>query len=120
MATATATETGLGLGSSSRLSQTTSETTRIRRTYAPLTTQFSQRDECRYLFDEDRETVFPDGVTVTYSTTNRYDTAFSSCQPSGWEVDYFQFSPAICPSGWTYNDMGTTEYAVSTAYCCAR
>lgn len=74
---------------------------------------------CRFLFSKDRQSVFPDGVTVTYSTSDRYNDDFSSCQPSGWTTSYFQFSPGVCPSGWGFNEMRTVEPGVSQAYCCA-
>ncbi|EEU47095.1 uncharacterized protein NECHADRAFT_36784 [Fusarium vanettenii 77-13-4] len=51
----------------------------------------------------------------------------ASCYPSGWDdtqaKNRFSFRPAVCPTGWTYWDMGrvadSSEIA-STAYCCER
>ncbi len=125
---ATATETGLpapdpNTETSSGQRQTTFtpfNPATVRQSYPPLTTEFSVRDVCRYLFSEDGQSVFPDGVTVSYSTSNRFDQGFASCQPSGWDSSYFQFSPAVCPSGWTYNQMRTVQPGVSRAFCCAR
>ena len=49
----------------------------------------------------------------------------ASCYPSGWEdidlLHQFYFSPAVCPSGWTYYDMASDwNPGASTAYCCNR
>ncbi|KAK3181545.1 hypothetical protein K4F52_007100 [Lecanicillium sp. MT-2017a] len=60
---------------------TFSEST-IRQRYPPLTTQFSERDVCRFLFSKDRQSVFPDRVTVTYSMSDRgysYYTELTEC-----------------------------------------
>jgi hypothetical protein len=63
-------------------------------------------------------------VTAHIALSNSADPRFATCQPSGWAAvppaSRFSFSPAVCPSGWTAYDLGTTAASVSTAYCCAR
>ncbi|KAK4120427.1 hypothetical protein N657DRAFT_161697 [Parathielavia appendiculata] len=85
-------------------------------------------------------------ITTSFASRSTYvtvvascpaDPRFSACQPPGWdsggEGSSFQFSPAVCPSGWTaYNLGGTvswvrhgasmnliTSKTFSTAYCCS-
>ncbi|OBT69976.1 hypothetical protein VE03_00380 [Pseudogymnoascus sp. 23342-1-I1] len=99
-----------------------------------LITPFVQRPECASIWDL---TIVPSRVSgnstsVTILVSDAADERFASCQPSGWDkivpASRFFFSPAVCPSGWTYYDMASTVSAASngkdkstfsTAYCCA-
>jgi len=52
------------------------------------------------------------------------DPQFTTCQPPGWPANVasesrFDFSPAVCPSGWTAYGLRATD-ATSHGYCCAR
>ncbi|KAK4031702.1 hypothetical protein C8A01DRAFT_51311 [Parachaetomium inaequale] len=79
-------------------------------------------------------------ITTSYTTQSRViivhasgpaDSRFAACQPSGWDAgeSSFQFSPAVCPSGWGAYRLGvTTSYlgvaatrstSFTTAYCCS-
>ncbi|KAF4201920.1 hypothetical protein CNMCM8927_000946 [Aspergillus lentulus] len=86
----------------------------------------------------------PPGCGNQYSTTDyllyskhSYHLSVSkelpSCQPSGWGVSQssrFDYSPAVCPAGWTaYSIGGTVSSAspmtaatrsVTTAFCCSK
>ncbi|KAL1955659.1 hypothetical protein VTO42DRAFT_8204 [Malbranchea cinnamomea] len=98
-----------------------------------LTTPFVQPSECASLWDLTSIPSLVDGstTTVTVLASDEAHERFASCQPSGWDStgDGFTFSPAVCPSHWTYYAMASTESVVesggrgvstySTAYCCA-
>ncbi|KAK4031653.1 hypothetical protein C8A01DRAFT_21172, partial [Parachaetomium inaequale] len=73
--------------------------------------------------------------TVTVLASDPANSRFAACQPSGWDAGgegerSFQFSPAVCPSGWTAYKLGRTVSGVgvpvthkktfSAAYCCSR
>ncbi|PGH08765.1 hypothetical protein AJ79_05864 [Helicocarpus griseus UAMH5409] len=81
---------------------------------AAITTPFVQRPECASIWEltkvtlDDWEPYL--GRSVTILASNAADERFASCQPSGWDIGgngNFQFSPAVCPSGWGYNELGT-------------
>ncbi|KAH8894661.1 hypothetical protein GQ53DRAFT_839647 [Thozetella sp. PMI_491] len=99
-----------------------------------LTTPFAQPPSCTSIWDLTTVTTRTDGAptTMTILASNAADARFASCQPSGWATDlparHFTFSPAVCPSSWTYWAMRETETidsqahtgsTFSTAYCCA-
>ncbi|KAJ5836481.1 hypothetical protein N7447_002507 [Penicillium robsamsonii] len=68
---------------------------------------------------------------VAFLISDVADPHFSACQPNGWDhrdpASQFHFSPAVCPSYWTYFEMRRTSTKFgnenlayySTAYCCA-
>lgn len=100
-----------------------------------LTTPFVQQSECASLWDLTSISSLVDGkiTTIAALASAEAHESFASCQPSGWDRngDGFTFSPAVCPSDWTYYAMASTESVVteseknsvstySTAYCCAR
>jgi hypothetical protein len=100
-----------------------------------LTTPFVQRPECASVWDLTSVSSNSDGTstTITILASDAADARFASCQPSAWDnivpTSRFSFSPAVCPSGWTYYAMASTESIAanekdistySTAYCCAR
>lgn len=100
-----------------------------------LTTPFVQRPDCASIWDLTSVPSRVSGVStsVTILVSDAADEGFASCQPSGWDsivpANRFSFSPAVCPSGWTYYAMASTvsvadngrdESTFSTAYCCAR
>lgn len=100
-----------------------------------LTTPFVQESDCASIWSLSSIGSYDQGTTSTVSVlvSNVGDEHFSSCQPSGWDSvvpgSRFSFSPAVCPSHWTYFDMSETisyddEARVvgtySTAICCAR
>lgn len=91
-----------------------------------MTTPFVQVDECASAMVLTTITTNPYSTptTITVLASDAAAPAFSSCQPSGWDKDagsddLLSFSPAVCPSNWTYYEMSTTKH-YSTAYCCAR
>lgn len=100
----------------------------------PLTTPFVQPNECRSLYDLISTTVRKGGHSPSAAilVSDAANPRFASCQPPGWDLGNsslkFHFSPAVCPSGWTYYHMGqiTTSpanlspFIITTAYCCAR
>ncbi|KAF2994335.1 hypothetical protein E8E14_003117 [Neopestalotiopsis sp. 37M] len=108
-------------------SRRTSSTTTTTAPPLAMTTPFVAPPGC---VDQYRTTSFISSFgykTYTYSTfkvlaSDSGDSRFAACQPPGWNVDaHFQFSPAVCPSGFTaYRlDAVTYEMTVSTAYCCS-
>lgn len=60
----------------------------------------------------------------SYYVSNTADPKYSSCQPPGWDEHSFTFSPAVCPSGWTYyagkEETPDSGKPYSRAFCCAR
>ncbi|KAK2768308.1 hypothetical protein FQN54_000161 [Arachnomyces sp. PD_36] len=93
---------------------TSSGVTGITTTTAPpalsaLTTQFRQGTECASIWGmiTTVQRTNSEDTTLTILTSNANDPHFASCQPSGWDAgsDRFSFSPAVCPSSWTYFDM---------------
>lgn len=97
----------------------------------PLTTQFTPpaESDCAiwaYATD-DRSVGEPYEVRFFYSDPS--DERFTACQPSGWadrpDTLRFAFSPAVCPSGWTWYRIGLAATAShdasskTTAICCA-
>lgn len=97
-----------------------------------LTTPFVQPPECTDVFlvtdivTRIGGTTYPE-TTLRVSVSAPIDPGFASCQPSGWAdvvtQNQFQFSPAVCPSGWTAYRVvadGTATSAITRAYCCAR
>ncbi|KAJ4151526.1 hypothetical protein LMH87_012218 [Akanthomyces muscarius] len=93
-----------------------------------LTALFTQPSECALLFTSlDIENTFTGGGPVeirSYYQSNTANARFSSCNPPGWDLDNFTFSPAVCPSGWVYyrvtltsSDIGQRAY--TQACCCA-
>ncbi|KAJ6779560.1 hypothetical protein PWT90_10012 [Aphanocladium album] len=97
----------------------------------PLTTIFIQPSNCASLFTGFNFTSTRTGsyknsfTTWTASQSNTADPRFSSCNPPGWDVAGFTFSPAVCPSGWIYYSASqaapdSRQRAHSLASCCAR
>lgn len=90
-----------------------------------LTTPFVQRPECASVWDLTSVSLDINGTatTVTILASDAADARFAACQPSGWDnavpTERFAFSPAVCPSGWTYYFMAATK-SYSTAFCCTR
>lgn len=88
-----------------------------------LTTPFQQQTGCNSHF-----------TTTSFVSTDHYGTTYTvplviseqvnSCYPSGWDSAVLEsrlcFSPAVCPSGWTYYEMEENGEMASTAYCCDR
>lgn len=101
-------------------------------TILALTTPFDQKPECTSIWDLTSTPTWTDGssTTLTILASDTADTRFVSCQPSGWNpAGHFTFSPAVCPSGWTYwnmqeylcwNEKASKSVICSTAYCCNR
>lgn len=101
-------------------------------TILALTTPFDQKPECTSIWDLTSTPTWTDGssTTLTILASDTADTRFLSCQPSGWNpAGHFTFSPAVCPSGWTYwhmrenlcwNEKASSSVVCSTAYCCNR
>lgn len=101
-------------------------------TILALTTPFDQRPECTSLWDLTSGPTWTDGssTTLTILALDTADARFSACQPLGWTpAGHFTFSPAVCPSGWTYwhmreslcwNQKASSSVICSTAYCCNR
>lgn len=94
----------------------------------PLTTLFTQPSECASLFTSlgTVNTFSESGQVDTWSyyQSNTADAQFSSCNPPGWDLDNFTFSPAVCPSGWVYyrvtlTSSDTDQRAHTQAHCCA-
>lgn len=94
-----------------------------------LTTPFAQKPDCASIWGLTEVSTHIDGVatTVAILVSNVDDERFTSCQPSGWgsviSTSRFSFSPAVCPSDWTYYRIASEEQAgttSTTAYCCAR
>ncbi|KAK3942447.1 hypothetical protein QBC46DRAFT_447868 [Diplogelasinospora grovesii] len=99
---------------------------------AALTTPFNppSSSSCASIFDVTRiKLLFNDSEQiVTALVSNAADPRFAACQPTGW-AGRFSFSPAVCPSAWTYYELSQTVVQIitegkasstySTAYCCA-
>jgi hypothetical protein len=104
-----------------------------RATLQALTTPFVPPPNCA---DQFTTTAFISSYTtgtesgysiISFLASDPADPRFSACQPSGWDRNLdsdFQFSPAVCPSGWTAYNLGGTvsnpEAPFTTAYCCSR
>ncbi|KAK4041115.1 hypothetical protein C8A01DRAFT_15092 [Parachaetomium inaequale] len=94
-----------------------------------LTTPFVPPPSCTDQFITTSYTTQSSVITVLAS--GPADPRFVACQPSGWDAgaSSFQFSPAVCPSGWGAYRLGvTTSYldanaarstSFTTAYCCS-
>ncbi|KAL2127333.1 hypothetical protein VTI74DRAFT_10894 [Chaetomium olivicolor] len=94
-----------------------------------LTTPFVPPPGCTDQFITTSYTTQSSVITVLAS--GALDPRFAGCQPSGWDAggSSFQFSPAVCPSGWGAYRLGvTTSYldatatrstSFTTAYCCS-
>ncbi|KAJ5788645.1 hypothetical protein N7457_003635 [Penicillium paradoxum] len=67
---------------------------------------------------------------VAFLVSDAANPQFSACQPDSWNDEdparQFHFSPAVCPSDWTYYSVrrifptAASQKDHSTAYCCAR
>lgn len=91
-----------------------------------MTTPFVQNGECvsAMVLTTITTSLYSTSTTITVLASDAAAPAFSSCQPSGWDRDagrddMLSFSPAVCPSNWTYYEMSTKKHH-STAYCCAK
>ncbi|KAK4158278.1 hypothetical protein C8A00DRAFT_28784 [Chaetomidium leptoderma] len=94
-----------------------------------LTTPFVPPPSCTDQFITTSYTTQSSVITVLAS--GAVDPRFAACQPSGWDAgtSSFEFSPAVCPSGWAAYYLGvTTSYldaaatrstSFTTAYCCS-
>lgn len=95
-----------------------------------LTTPFVQKPDCESIWALSHVSSYSDDgrlTSVAILVSNVDDERFPSCQPSGWDsvilTSRFSFSPAVCPSDWTYYRMASeakAETTSTTAYCCAR
>ncbi|KAJ6784989.1 hypothetical protein PWT90_03674 [Aphanocladium album] len=95
-----------------------------------LITQFAPPASCASIFEllsAETSVDTANGVTSTWTssilTSNEANSAFTKCQPSGWEQRHFQFSPGVCPSDWGYWSLTATSsgsVALSKALCCAK
>ena len=104
--------------------------------FLALTTPFVQpATECASIWEPETVRTFGNGtsLTLTVLASDAADPQFTSCQPSGWATNLpahkFSYSPAVCPSGWTYWGMeGTTKIddkasaadVFTSALCCDR
>ena len=69
----------------------------------------------------------PEYNTNYYAYSDPLDPRFTACQPDGWADRpsslRFSFSPAVCPSKWTWSRIQTAtnehNMTVTTAFCCA-
>ncbi|KFX87783.1 hypothetical protein O988_09293 [Pseudogymnoascus sp. VKM F-3808] len=94
-----------------------------------LTTPFVQKPDCESIWALSHVSSYEDDghlTSVAFLASDADDERFTSCQPPGWAsvvpASRFSFSPAVCPSNWTYYDMASTTNAgttFTTAYCCA-
>ncbi|KAK2755053.1 hypothetical protein FQN54_006581 [Arachnomyces sp. PD_36] len=99
-----------------------------------LTTPFVQEPACASIWSLSSIESPDHGKTATVNllVPDIENERFSSCQPSGWDSvvpeSRFHFSPAVCPSHWTYYNISeTTSYdydsgavgTYTTALCCA-
>ncbi len=112
-------------------SSTTTTTLSITAVLQALTTPFVAPPGCADQFLTYLST-YHDTAVTTILASGPADYRFASCQPSGWIASpSFQFSPAVCPSGWTAYDVGGTASAIiepttthtrtfTTACCCSR
>ncbi|KAG2027134.1 hypothetical protein GB937_000872 [Aspergillus fischeri] len=107
----------------------TSTTTATTTSLPALTTPFVQPPECTSIWDiTSTATTINSTLRLRLTTiliSDPADERFASCQPPGWDSNStarFSFSPAVCPSAWTYHQMATDrfDYRRSTAYCCSR
>lgn len=87
-----------------------------------LTTPFKQPRGCDSHWERT-------GILSTEGDTSTVPVLLSkavpSCYPSGWgdvvPESRWHFNPAVCPSGWTYYNMGEDGVkGHSTAFCCNR
>ncbi len=101
-----------------------------------LTTPFVQpAAECASIWEPETIQTFGNGtsLTLTVLASDAANPRFTSCQPSGWATNLparrFSYSPAVCPSGWTYWDMeetttiddkASTADVFTSALCCDR
>lgn len=93
-----------------------------------VTTPYSPPTDCSTVFGINSFTASVLSSTPTTITLLAPDTAggeYLRCQPSGLANVASSlrqsFSPAVCPSGWWYNNMATTvsgTKTLSTATCC--
>ena len=88
-----------------------------------LTTPFQQPTGCDSHFTI-TSFISTDNFGTTYTVPLAISEQVNSCYPSGWDSvvpeSRLCFSPAVCPSGWTYFEMAENTEAASTAYCCDR
>lgn len=101
-----------------------------------LTTPFVQPPGCASIWEPTIVKTFDakgSSLTLTILASDAANPRFTSCQPKGWATNIpardFSFSPAVCPSGWTYWGMTETflsnvatysDGLYSTAICCDR
>ncbi|KAH6952206.1 hypothetical protein DER45DRAFT_636509 [Fusarium avenaceum] len=86
-----------------------------------LTTPFQQQTGCNSHFTT-TSFISSDNTRTTYTIPLVISEQVNSCYPSGWDSvvpeSRLCFSPAVCPSGWTYYEMEENGEMASTAYCC--
>ncbi|KAJ5867697.1 hypothetical protein N7534_002250 [Penicillium rubens] len=105
--------------------------------FQTVTTPFIQASSCLSIYDLITLPILrPAGGSSTISPvafliSDAANPQFSACQPNGWNdgdaASQFHFSPAVCPSDWTYYEIRRTSSKAgkgnldpySTAYCCA-
>jgi hypothetical protein len=119
----------LNITMSSPISTTT--TTAIATALLALTTPFIQPLKCESHFSLTLIPTTTRTITVRYTTLYEktsyppclVSTPVASCYPPSWEAvvpeSRFHFSPAVCPSNWTYYNIAISG-TVSTACCCNR
>jgi len=102
----------------------------------PLATPFVPPPECTSIWSAAVVSTSANGssLTLTILASDAANPRFTSCQPQGWATNIparrFSYSPAVCPSGWTYRGMEETTKIndrghhianiFSTAICCDR
>ena len=88
-----------------------------------LTTPFQQPAGCHSHFTTS-SVISVAYIGTTYTIPLEISEQVKSCYPSSWDSvapeSRLGFSPAVCPSGWTYYRVAKHNQAASTAYCCDR
>ncbi|KAL2793061.1 hypothetical protein BJX66DRAFT_306597 [Aspergillus keveii] len=86
-----------------------------------FTTPYVQPGACWDLVGGHRGTTVTDGTTFYKEATDLY----TECLPPSWQTippeSRYSPSPAVCPQGWRYWDIATSEVesqVVTTAWCC--
>ncbi|KAL3483886.1 hypothetical protein BJX62DRAFT_244485 [Aspergillus germanicus] len=85
-----------------------------------FTTPYVQVDACWDLIAGNRGTTVTDGTTFYKEATDLY----TECLPPSWQTippeSRYSPSPAVCPQGWRYWNIATSELesqVVTTAWC---
>ncbi|KAK4034124.1 hypothetical protein C8A01DRAFT_19032 [Parachaetomium inaequale] len=97
-----------------------------------LTTPFVPPPDCADRYITTSFAFYTSSLLTVFASNLARDGLHPTCQPSGWNAGVgFEFSPAVCPNGWTAHRLGATTVAaiedattthtknITTAYCCA-